>query len=236
MIKSDSWDIYNNHVNKIMDKEKKLTRCFLLVSLIVLSSCSGLVKDHDGNIYKIVKIGKQIWLSENLAVSHFRNGDTIPEIRSDDEWEKYGNEGKPAWCYEENNPGNGKKYGKLYNWYAISDPRGLAPYGWHVPSDQEWLRLTTYFGGPIFAALKMRTNGLTGEGIKETGNDFKLPAGGIRNNHGQFYGSGSYGYWWSSTEFASSKAWIRILDYLKCYVNSPSFSKKYGLSVRCIKD
>jgi uncharacterized protein (TIGR02145 family) len=226
----------NNQAGKIMKRTKILTGCFLLGLLVILSSCTGRVKDRDGNIYKIVKTGKQKWMSENLAVSHFRNGDTIPEARSDDEWEKYGNDGKPAWCYEENNPVRGKKYGKLYNWYAVSDPRGLAPDGWHVPSDEEYIKLTNNMGGLLFAALKMRTNGLTGEGNKDTGNDFKWPAGGTRNNHGQFYGLGSNGYWWSSTEFNSSKAWIRILDYLQCYVNSPSFSKKYGLSVRCIKD
>jgi uncharacterized protein (TIGR02145 family) len=220
-----------------MDRKKILIVCFLLfVSVIIFYSCTGDVKDRDGNIYKTDKIGKQIWMSENIAVSHFRNGDTIPEARSDDEWEKSGNDGKPAWCYEENNPRNGKKYGKLYNWYAVIDPRGLAPYGWHVPSDKEYIKLTTFMGGPVFAAMKMRTSGLTGEGNKEGGNDFKWPAGGTRNNQGQFYGLGSFGYWWSSTEFTSSQAWIRILDYLKCYVNSPGFSKKYGLSVRCIKD
>jgi uncharacterized protein (TIGR02145 family) len=221
-----------------MDSKKKIPIvCFLLfVSIIIFSSCTGGVKDHDGNFYKTDKIGKQEWMFENLTVSHFRNGDTIPEARSDNEWEKYGNEGKPAWCQQENNPGKGKKYGKLYNWYAVSDPRGLAPEGWHVPTDADWLRLTTYMGGPVFAAMKMRTSGLTGEGNKETGNDFKLPAGGTRDNKGEFYGFGSYGYCWSSTELNSSMVWVRILDYLHCYVNSSSFSKQYGLSVRCIKD
>jgi uncharacterized protein (TIGR02145 family) len=223
-------------VIKIMDRKKILTGCFLIVSLILFFSCSGGVKDLDGNFYKTVKIGKQAWMSENLAVSHFRNGDTIPEVQSDEEWETHGNKGKPAWCYEENNPVKGRKYGKLYNWYAVSDPRGLSPDGWHVPSDQEWVRFITNMGGPTVAALKMRTNGLTNEGSEKSGDDFKWPAGGARNDLGKFSGIGSYGYWWSSTEFASSKAWIRNLDYLKCYVNSPSFSKKYGLSVRCIKN
>jgi uncharacterized protein (TIGR02145 family) len=219
-----------------MDRTKILIGRFLLGSLVIFSSCTGGIKDRDGNLYNTTKIGKQKWMSENLAVSHFRNGDTIPEARSDDQWEKSGNEGKPAWCYQDNNPRNGKKYGKLYNWFAIADPRGLAPDGWHVPSDGEYLILTTYMGGPVFAALKMRTSGLTAEGNKETGNDFKWPAGGTRNNHGKFYGFGSYGYWWSATEFNSSKAWVRILDYLNFYLNSPNFSKQFGLSVRCIKD
>jgi uncharacterized protein (TIGR02145 family) len=96
--------------------------------------------------------------------------------------------------------------------------------------------LITHMGGPMFAALKMRTSGLTRKGNKESGNDFSWPAGGTRDNHGQFFGLGSYGYWWSSTEINTSAAWIRILDYVKCYVNSPNFSKKCGLSVRCIKD
>ena len=80
------------------------------------------VTDIDGNTYKTVTIGEQTWMAENLNVSKFRNGDEIPEAKTNEEWIKAGNEGKPAWCYYENIPANGEKYGKLYNWYAVTDP------------------------------------------------------------------------------------------------------------------
>jgi uncharacterized protein (TIGR02145 family) len=96
--------------------------------------------------YKSVKIGTQTWMVENLNVSTFRNGDPIPEAKTNEEWEKAGKNKQPAWCYYENDPKNGAKYGKLYNWYAVSDPRGLAPVGWHVPTDAEWTLLSDFLG------------------------------------------------------------------------------------------
>ena len=102
------------------------------------------VTDYDGNTYKTVKIGKQIWMAENLNVSHYRNGDIIPEVKNPDEWSKLTT---GAWCYYENDSENGKTYGKLYNWFAVNDPRGLAPEGWHIPTDAEWTHLTEYLGG-----------------------------------------------------------------------------------------
>lgn len=80
-----------------------------------------------------VKIGDQIWMTQNLDVDKFRNGDPIPEVTKAEECNKTDDEGKPAWCYYNNDPANGKKYGKLYNWHAVNDPRGLAP---------EWLART----------------------------------------------------------------------------------------------
>ncbi len=79
--------------------------------------------------FKTVVIGNQVWMAENLNVSTFCNGDTIPEIRNNADWLNAGYLGKPAWCYYENDSNNGKTYGKLYNWYAVNDPRGLAPKG-----------------------------------------------------------------------------------------------------------
>ena len=94
-----------------------------------------------------VKIGEQIWMSKNLNVSIFRNGDPIPEVKSEDDWENAAINHQPAWCYYDNEPKNGTVYGKLYNWYAVSDPRGLAPDGWHIPTDEEWTDLHLALGG-----------------------------------------------------------------------------------------
>ena len=98
----------------------------------------------------VVNIGRQVWMLRNLNVSNFRNGDVIAEARTNEEWIAAGKEGKPAWCYYENKMENNVIYGKLYNWYAINDFRGIAPEGWHVPTDNEWSEVTS------FLAAKMR--------------------------------------------------------------------------------
>ncbi len=104
--------------------------------------------------YKSVKIGNQTWMAENLNVSTFRNGDPIPQAKTNEEWEKAGKDGRPAWCYYENDPKNGAKYGKLYNWHAVNDSRGLAPTGWHIPTDAEWTTLDNQLGDAAGKKMK----------------------------------------------------------------------------------
>ena len=96
--------------------------------------------------YESVKIGNQEWMTRNLDVDRFRNGDLIPHVESAEDWKKVGENNQPAWCYYDNDTENGKKYGKLYNWYAVNDPRGLAPEGWHIPLDVEWSILVDFLG------------------------------------------------------------------------------------------
>jgi len=103
-----------------------------------------------------ITIGKQVWMSVNLNVDKFRNGDPIPEAKTDEAWESAWKNNQPAWCYYDNDPANGTKYGKLYNWYAVNDPRGLAPAGYHIPTDEEWTVLTDYLGGGGIAGEKMK--------------------------------------------------------------------------------
>jgi uncharacterized protein (TIGR02145 family) len=124
----------------------------LIAACMLLFSCENKASGQE------IKIGPQIWATKNLDVITFRNGDTIPEAKTNEEWKKAGEEGKPAWCYYDNDPENGKKYGKLYNWYAVNDPRGLAPKGWHVPSDAEWIVLIDYLGGEEVAGTKMKSS------------------------------------------------------------------------------
>ena len=109
--------------------------------------------DKDGNTYKTIKIGKQKWMAENLNVSSYRNGDPIPQVQDKDEWAKLTT---GAWCYYENDVENGKIYGKLYNWYAVNEPRGLAPEGWHISNDDEWGILIDRLGGDDGAAIRRR--------------------------------------------------------------------------------
>jgi len=192
---------------------------------------------------KEVTIGKQVWMKENLNVDKFRNGDPIPEAKTDEEWEKAGENGQPAWCYYNNNPDNGDRYGKLYNWFAVNDPRGLAPEGWKIPSDEDWSRLTDFlYGGANVAGTKMKStdfwadnDGESGNGTNESG--FSGLPGGGRDYDGTFYYVvGKFGYWWSSSDYNTSDAWLRYLGYYNGSVGRLDYSKVYGLSVRCLRD
>ena len=182
-----------------------------------------------------VMIGTQAWAVTNLNVSTFRSGDTIPEARTNEEWVTAGESGKPAWCYYNNNPANGLKCGKLYNWYAVNDPRGLAPEGWRLPSDADWSKLAYFFGGPDAAGGKLKSsNGWVDgyNGDNESG--FNGPPGGYRIENGIFKNSGSIGTWWSSTENMSISAIDFYLSQRQGLGRS-SNPKQRGESVRCLK-
>jgi len=190
-----------------------------------------------------VIIGKQTWSTENLNVSQFRNGDLIPEAKSQKEWEKAGKSGKPAWCFYENKNINGEKYGKLYNWFAVNDPRGLAPEGWHIPSEDEWTALTDFLGGEAVAGKKMKSTegwnddinkGKSGNGTNKSG--FNALPGGYRFWGAMFSGIGLNAHMWTSTEDYDEDAWQRSLSYNEAIVDSTNQAKFCGLSVRCIKD
>ena len=186
-----------------------------------------------------VTVGTQEWISKNLNIGAFANGDVIPEAKTNKEWKEAGEEKKPAWCYFDNDPANGRKYGKLYNWYAVNDPRGLAPKGWHIPSESEWTALSNYLGGESSARLKMKSLGdwkYNGNGNNNSG-IAGLPAGN-RNSSGTFYGLGSYCIWWSSSETSPDNAWYRYLYHnTNENVDRDNFkSKSSGFSVRCLRD
>jgi uncharacterized protein (TIGR02145 family) len=189
------------------------------------------------NPFHSVIIGEQIWMSENLNVSHFRNGDSIPEVRTPEDWEKAGKEQRPAWCYYDNNPENKMKYGKLYNWYAVNDPRGLAPAGWHIPDDIEWKKLTESLGSGMTAIQKMKSK--TGWPSSSTGNNesgFSAFPGGYRYDYGFFNAAGMFGVWWSSPAETISFAWLfyQIHHFGKAFRYFPN--KAFGFSVRCVKN
>ena len=189
------------------------------------------------NTSATIKIGNQEWTSENLNVSTFKNGDAIPEAKTEEAWETAGEEGKPAWCYYDNDATNGDKYGKLYNWYAATDPRGLAPSGWHIPSDAEWTKLTDYLSGTEAVGNKMKSkDGWEDNGNSSNESGFSGLPGGIRTYNGTFKFIGKFGYWWSSTEFSTSKAWFHSLFYASGNVIRDGYSNISGFSVRCIRD
>ena len=215
-------------------KKISLILSAVVMTAMMLSSCGGVAS-------KEVTIGKQVWMTQNLNVDKFRNGDPIPEAKTDEEWSKAGENGEPAWCYYNNNPDNGDRYGKLYNWYAVNDPRGLAPEGWKIPSDEEWSRLADFLGGESVAGTKMKSTdfwadygGKSGNGTNESG--FSGLPGGLRVSLGAFVDIGEYGLWWSSTEDDASSAWDRDLLYNDGSVFRSSYNKKDGFSVRCLRD
>jgi uncharacterized protein (TIGR02145 family) len=182
-----------------------------------------------------VKIGNQTWAAANLNVVTFRNGDTIPEARTNEEWVSAGKEGKPAWCYYNNDPKNGPKYGRLYNWFAVTDPRGLAPTGWSLPDATDWAQLAAHLGGSGTAGNKMKSSSGWADGYIGTNESgFNgLPAG-YRVGNGNFLNIGSIATWWTTTEGKPGTA----IDYYigqRGSLERSNNPKPVGESVRCIK-
>ena len=204
-----------------------------------------------------IKIGSQIWMSTNINVDRFRNGDLIPEVKTDKEWKKVGNDKQPAWCYYQNKLANGTIYGKLYNWHAINDPRGLAPEGFHIPTTAEWKVLSDYLGGHKIAGGKMKSTGTQYwkspspdedlsdiEVTNESG--FSGLPGGKRSDYGVFDYVGIEGNWWSSTE-SNKKIAISLTEsispaeHFQLYNSLSQFgycegTKGSGFSIRCLRD
>jgi len=221
---------------------KKLKITTLLFCLILVINSCGPDKDKPETqppvdsviVSKLeeVTIGNQVWTSKNLDVSTYRNGDDIPLVEDAEKWK---NLTTGAWCYYENKTGKGSTYGKLYNWYAVNDPRGLAPKGYHIPSDAEWSILTTYLGTDAAAKMKS-TTGWNEDGNGNNTSGFAGLPGGCRNYFGNFYYFGAVGYWWSSSEFSTDNAWYRNLSNNDGDVFSYYTNKLDGFSVRCLRD
>ena len=187
-----------------------------------------------------VTICSQVWMCKNLDVSTYRNGDPIPKVTDPNTW---ANLTTGAYCYYNNDSAQyAAVYGKLYNWYAVNDPRGLAPLGWHVPSNGEWAALETCLGGSSVAGGKMKEAGTAHWLSPNTGatnsSGFTGLPGGFRTYFGSFDLIGGHGYWWSSTEINTTDAWHLYLPYYNgtSYRLSFGLGKLYGFSVRCLRD
>jgi uncharacterized protein (TIGR02145 family) len=204
------------------------------------------VTDYDGNVYQTVKIGDQWWMAENLKATHYRDGTAIPEVTDGVAWAGLSS---GAYCEYENNSTNVATYGRLYNWFAVNgdtDGNGvkdkeIAPTGWHVPTDAEWITMTTYLGGGSVAGGKMKETGTTHWESPNTGatneSGFTALPGGYRHSNGDFIDIRYQTYFWSSTESSSSNAWDRFLYHYDSVVNRyGDEAKQFGCSVRCVKD
>ena len=172
-----------------------------------------------------IKISNQVWMAENLDAVHYRNGDLIPQITDDAEWASLTT---GAWCYYDNNVENGKEYGKLYNWYAVADPRGLAPEGWHIPSKEEFQELLDAVGANQY----QHDDALIAGGSSGFGALF----GGHRFIYGNFYNIGDNFYFWAVTPNYSNYAWYMYMTSYYRYAFLNYLWHTYGFSVRCIKD
>lgn len=205
----------------------------LAVACLLMVNADIIIAQGSAGASGAVRIGTQVWSVRNLDVSHFRNGDPIPEAKTAAAWVLAFDNLEPAWCYYENDSLFGTHYGmssedsralgKLYNWFAVSDPRGLTPEGWHVPSFDEWETLTVYLGGAggvaetaMMVVMDRPTSTRPQPGGTNSSGFTALP-GGSRDLKGGFTGYGAYGYWWSTTKFdtglPSFLAWYRMLRF-----------------------
>jgi len=202
------------------------------------SSITGTVTDIDGNLYKTIKIGSQWWMAENLKVTHYRNGDPIPNVTDYTAWE---NLTTGALCDYNSDLNNVIIYGKLYNWHAISDGHNIAPNGWHVPTNKEWKTLVNTLGGESIAGDKMKESGIVNWSNPNTNTTNEigfaaLPGGYRFYLYGTFHGMGSTAYFWSSTMFGDNLAWYLSLKSDNSEIGYAGTYKNNGLSIRCVKD
>lgn len=206
-----------------------------IVSCIIMGCSSESATMPKEPSLAMVQIGQQTWMTRNLNVSAFRNGDSIPEAETTEEWIAAGLASQPAWCYYDHDPANGPAYGKLYNWHAVNDPRGLAPSSYHVPSSAEWNVLIEQVGGyrNAAAALKAPTGWITGNGSNSAG-FWAMPAG--TRDDDDFSHKGIFTVWWTATEHDSVRAEMLLISAEDASTHTYRKFKGNGYSVRCLQD
>jgi uncharacterized protein (TIGR02145 family) len=230
--------------------------------IIKMIANEGNVTDVDGNVYQSVKIGNQVWLAENLRVTKYNDGTSIPNIADSAAWNNINASQleTPAYCYYNNtaNIDSIKDFGALYNWYVLSltNTRKIAPAGWHVPTNAEWDTLQncliakgynwdgTTTGNKIAKSLAARTGWGPGDGNGTIGSDltknnrsgFSALPGGVRRFDAIFVNQGDCGFWWSATKDSTSGAWFRLFDSRSSSLGRMSCQKSYGFSVRLVRD
>ena len=200
------------------------------------NSNNNSVTDVDGNVYPTVQICNQVWTAKNLNVSHYRNGDVIPHITNLNDWFFSTNGG---WCWYNNDSANYSQYGKLYNCYAVMDSRGLAPSGFHIPTDAEWGILVSCLGGSSMAGGALKETGFThwnGPNIGATNSSgFNAFAAGY-NVGNAFADNGIRCYWWSTDHDGAGHASLWGCYYYNANMGKAMLSQNVGASVRLIKD
>jgi uncharacterized protein (TIGR02145 family) len=230
--------------------------------VIKMLPSAGTVTDIDGNVYQTVKIGNQIWTVENLRTTKYNDGTPITLDTSTETWAFATTE---KFCYYKNttNADSIKKFGALYNWYVVSptNPKKIAPVGWHVPIDAEWTTLEKYLVlngytwdgttdtssstyNKIAKSLAAKTDWYLSTDSGAIGNDltknnrsgFSAIPGGPRGTDGTFLDQSNSGFWWSATASAATYAWYRNLYYVSVYLVRLNLDKSCGFSVRLVRD
>jgi uncharacterized protein (TIGR02145 family) len=209
------------------------------VTFTTLDVEPGTVLDYDGNVYHTVTIGTQIWLVENLKVTHYRNGDAITTPGKDMKALKNTLIEGEYWNYD-NKDSLGKIYGRLYNYYAVVDPRFIAPLGWHVASDSDWFVLANYLGADSIVAGKLKETGTAhwfspNTGATNSSGFTALPGGSWNPLTSNFGFIGLAGSFWTSTATGPYYAMGRSLWYNTGYIYRGDSNKVMGWSVRCLK-
>ena len=193
------------------------------------------VIDITGNVYPLISIGQQRWLAKNLISRKFLNGDEISLVTDAAEWERFGEAGKPACCYFNNDAGLELNFGLLYNWYAITDPRGIAPAGCRIPLIDDWVELINTAGGSHIAGRKLKhISGWNNHGNGSNQFGFSAMPGGGRGIFGNFLDLGDYANWWTPEEHDEEASFVYItFSNSNFFIRRDGF-KASGLSVRCI--
>jgi uncharacterized protein (TIGR02145 family) len=227
-----------------MKKRTRLYPEFFLILIVLVFFICGCKKeekeshitDVDGNIYHSVVIGNQIWMMENLKTTKYRDGSSIVNITDSSEWRNYE---FGAYCNYGNVKINGEMYGRLYNWAAANSGL-LAPVGWHVATKAEWETLINYLGGTEFAGERLKAmysyswNDMNLDRTMRSG--FSAFPAGFRSPEGNFDFIDSFAFWWTTTEESSNWAWFTSVVNYSQGIRVDNAFKKYGFSVRCIKD
>jgi len=186
--------------------------------------------------FEQVKIGDQVWMSKNLAVKHFRNGDAIPQAKSREEWMEAGANCTPAWSHYQNIEQIEGDIGILYNWFAVTDPRGLAPAGWRIPTVNDFELLANALGGNEVAGKELKSDQTWykgGNGTNASG--FNGIPSGSRDFEGYFYHVLQTKFMWTLDAYDDLNAWYFYLEYIDDTLKKYGASKNMGMSVRCIK-
>ncbi len=219
----------------------RVMRVSSLVLFLLLLTRAKAISQVSLRSYSIA-IGNQVWMANNLSTNTFANGDTIPEALTAIAWKKAAVNHTPAWCYYKSDNCNGIRFGKLYNWYAVIDPRRLAPDGWHIPGDSEWTILTSFLGGEYSTGTSVKNENelsdskLSTKRTRLKSSGFMNLLGGYRYEAGIYNKIGYNGFWWSATENRLDKASFYYLSSPYENLGSSLGDKGLGMSVRCIKD
>lgn len=216
-------------------------RIFLIALALMAGAFSfcapGSENEQGANALAEVTIGAMTWSANNLNTSVFRNGDTIPQAFTRAQFEQMGNNQQPAWCYPNFDEKKSAQHGKMYNWFAVSDPRGLAPEGWRVPSDRDWTALAKAVGGEVMGGVRLKADASwQGKGNGDNTSGFgALATGGMSAING-FSGEGRVAVFWSATPSGDSFAYYRVLHATRPGIFREDDLKITGMSVRLVKD